>query len=283
MSADAELHHLPSVPPTLRHLTTVQSEALREAIGRPRHRSFCPTCSDDGTFRWYAEGSRDEEDVVTYQCPCSDQFLLHRRFLWSGIMERDQRAAWEDFEAITEEVAEGLARYLDSKDTFVRSGVGMVFWGPTGTGKSLAAALLAKQIVVEGHDVYMQTQEGVVDAFADGWKDRVDRRWFNQRVRNAEVLFIDGVGRERNRSAESVSVSILEQVLQHRSSRDLPTFLVSHETPDALARGYGRVTASLLEERSITVRFTGENWRGKVLERKEREGDLGLTRPLVVG
>lgn len=278
----SELHRLESPPPTVRFLTNEQAARVDATFpARSPHR--CQTCLDTKRFLWYVpETGRDIDSIGEYECICADQKRLHRRFLHAGILEAYQRLSWDDYTWANEAVMDAAVDYLEHADSYIRAGLGLCFWGPRGNGKTMAAMLLGKQLVVEGHSVFAQSFSALLDSFADGWKDREDRRWFNDRVRNSTILIVDDIGRERNKGPEALGNSALEEVLRHRVNRNLPTIVTTNMTPDDLRAGYGGWTASLMTEKVLMVETTGHDRRGDKALRDAAEARAGLARPVMM-
>lgn len=276
-----ELLHLPPVPKTIRHLTTEESRQIN--LMYPNSRGKCITCRGTKRFLWYPDGTRAMESVATYECPCNDQFLLHRRFLHSGIFEKYQRLGWDDFAYIPEEALTLTDDYLEHADAYVTSGMGVILWGNRGSGKSMMMMLMAKALVSKGIDCYSNTFSGILELFTDGWRGADERKWFNRRIRNAKVLLIDDLGRERNRGTGSVGENTLEEVLRHRVARAMPTIITTNINPETVRSGYGDHTMSLLSEQATFVHFPGLDRRAEMNERTVNEHRAGLTRPVVIG
>lgn len=276
-------HTLPPLPAKVGTLTTEQSNRLRLTFpGLPSVKN-CITCRGTKTFRWYAPISeRDPGQVGEYACNCEDQYVLHRRFLHAGIHENFQRLGWADFEHIPDEAIEMATEYLDHADAFVSAGFGLVIWGDKGNGKTLLSNLILKELVALGFDCYANTFSSMIDTFADGWRDKDDRKWFSRRVRNADVLLIDDLFRERNKGVGSVGENALEETLRHRVSRSKPTIITMNPDPAEIEKGYGSHTVSLLAERARVYAFHGPDRRAEMNERFRREILSGLTRPIVV-
>lgn len=276
-------YELPPLSPKVRPLTTEQGRRLAATFPGLPTVSNCVTCRGAGTFRWYAPGSRDTATIGTYRCSCKDQFILHRRFLNSGIHENYQRLGWDDFLYLPDDALAAVVEYVENAAALVAAGFGMVIHGDKGNGKTLMSNLLVKALIAEGYDCYANTFSTMIDTFADGWRDKADREWFNQRVRNADVLLIDDLFRERNKGAGTVGENTLEETLRHRIARSKPTIVTMNPDPMEIERAYGSHTVSLLAERSTTYRFTGPDRRAEMNARFRQEVLSGLTRPIVVG
>lgn len=278
------LHHL-TVPPTkVRHLTNEQAakvDAAYPALARSPYR--CDTCKDTGRFRWYVpEDERDLDSVGEYECDCRSQFLMRRRFLHSGILTMWQKMSWVDYTWGDVEVLEACLDYLDRAPDRVYAGRGLCLWSEQrGTGKSMATMMLAKGLVLDGYDVYANTFSAMLEAFSAGWTDRADRRWYNERIRNATVLVIDDVGKERNKGVDTMGANALEEVLRHRVQSDLPTIFTTNFDPQRLEHGYGRDVTSLLSEKVQMVQVHGRSSREEKAARDAAEDRLHLTRPVM--
>lgn len=293
---------LPEPPVTIRPLTDDQSNWLRQRYPDLAYTpDKCITCGGKKTFRWYAPGSRDE--VVTYDCPCPDQFLLHRAFLHSGIGVNFQRLGWDDFTHIDPAHKETVADYLANNDNYVRAGIGLIAYGPMGNGKSMLGNLLTKGLISFGHSGFYTTFSEMLNTFAGGWHDKEERLWFHARVKNAGVLCIDDLGRESKReefvgkeraaaTGETVGKvrttrswveNALEETIRHRVANSKPTIITTNLDPERIEAGYGGHLLSLLRERCFTLRFTGEDRRSEMRVRFINEARDGLRRPVMIG
>lgn len=276
---------LPPVSPSIRFLTNAQSERVRRMF--PGQRRECPTCGDRKTFLWYGQG-RDPDTIGEYECPCDDQWRLHRRLLHCGVPDNYQRLGWDDFFITPNpEAVEWVGDYLDDTEARMRGGEGAILYGPRGSGKSLLSYIFIKMLIDKGVDCYAITFHDYLDALTATWRDKEDRDWFNARIRNAPVLMIDDVGREYNKGAGTLGENSLETVLRHRVSRAMPTIITTNENPDELLKTYGGHTASLLSEVMEEFEFEaseGEANRKRTRKRFRQENrDLKITRPCMVG
>lgn len=270
---------LPPLPLAIRSLTDHEAQRLREAHpSLPRTTDDCPTCQGATTFAWW---NRERTHVVEYDCPCVDQWRLHRYLLHCGVGVALQRLSWADAVHVEPAAVEVVNDYLEHRERYVRSGVGLVLTGSVGSGKSLIAALLLKGLIGKGHEGYFTTFVEMLDAEKGGWRDDEQRRWFDGRVRHAGVLVIDDVGRESQGRMERVE-STFDHVLRTRVANALPTILTTNLSMEHLKQAYRSNVMSLLSEVSITHTFTGEDYRPQARERFLQEVREGLTRPLVL-
>lgn len=240
----------------------------------------CVTCQGRRTFRWW---DAERTVPVEYDCPCNEQYILHLRLLYAGVGLAYQRLGWADFIELPKAAEEAALEYVQHAETFVESGIGLLLWGDRGTGKTMLAELMLKELVcrhrVDGLSI---TFAALLEAFSGGWRSVELKRWFDGRLRNAGLLLVNDVGRE-HRGERTIADSTLEDVLRHRGEHGRPTVITSNLRPDELTTYYGPNTASLLTESMIEVEFRGRDQRVAVKARRRDEVRRGLTRPVTIG
>jgi DNA replication protein DnaC len=178
-----------------------------------------------------------------------------------------------------------VLEYVENREAYIGRGLGLVLTGSRGTGKTLLANLLVKDLISHGVTCYATTFSDMIESFAEGWRDREVSRWFSQRVRNAQVLLIDDLGRERNKGPESVGDNMLESTIRYRVANNLPTLITTNLTEADVGTGYGGHTMSLLSEKAIFLPVPGADARKHAVpSRAMKEIRLGINqRPVVIG
>lgn len=291
------MHTLPPLPEGIRPLLNAESDRLeREYPDLPDSPLRCGTCSGKETFRWWDRYSNPPRltVVVDYQCPCADQWVMSRRFLYHGIGTVYQRLGWADLVAVEPQAKEQVADYLCDFERHKRAGIGLVLHGGLGTGKSLLGAMIAKQVLALGHDAYFATFAEMLKHLTSGWDSVEDREWYAKRIRNAGLLVLDDIGREHKQRRHiageglvdnpmALSESSADDLLRHRVAHAKPTIITTNHDLETLEAHYGSNVMSLFDECSITYHFTGENFRAKAKVRTVDESRQGLVRPVVVG
>lgn len=287
------MSQLPPLAAAVRTLSNEELDRLRKLYpGLPRNPEQCVTCGGgrDKTFLWWND---DRTEVVEYECPCVDQWVLHLFLLNSGVGKTYQGLSWDDAEGIEQGARDKVADWIAHSEGYIRAGCGLILHGTKGTGKTMLSALLLKELLVDGHDGYFTTFSEMLSTLMGGFSDADERVWFHSRIKNASVLVIDDLGREiRKRHAvkgeglvektSPIAEAAIDQVLRHRTASSLPTIITTNLDLDELERDYGSNIISLLRERSVLYEFTGKDWRRDARLRLEDEVKRGLTRPVVV-
>jgi len=201
----------------------------------------CPTCEDNTCGE------------------CKSQLQLYKHYLNAGIGFSYQRMNWDDFHG--DEKALELAKvYLTKHNEFIRGGMGIMFHGSWGTGKTLLSTLIAKELVKLGYSVYFATFTQMVDEFTRGWGSNEEKARFESKVVKSDIFFLDDVGKEF-RTKNNLSEATFDHVLRQRALDNRPTFITTNMTIEELNVGYGSAIFSLLKERVINHNMTGIDYR----------------------
>ena len=268
-------------------LTTAESDRLNARYPRkpkilPPSPDECLVCQGTKQFQWYSQTNPNE--VVTYDCNCIDQWIMHRYFMYRGLNRRYQTLGWRDF--VGDPAARQVVQeYIASMDSLFNAGIGLYLWGTIGTGKTLLGSLILKSMMAAGYDGFFTTFVDLINQQSLGFSSREDREWLISGVVNAEVLLIDDPGREQSsgeKQADYMS-SVLDEVIRKRVSMQLPTIITSNDSLDSFQQRYNSNIYSLVQERTLTVPVLGEDYRRKSDDIIEYEiMKLGLSRPAVI-
>lgn len=291
---------LPRPPRTIRTLYNDEARVLDRRAKLSFTPTKCVTCLGQRWFLW----RDDQGNPAEYDCNCKDQYRLYRYLSHSGVPLNYQRLGWDDVEHVSPEVIEQVRDYGENRLSYVNAGFGLVVHGSKGNGKSLLAYLLVKRLIADGLACFATQFADMVDSYALTWRDTEQEEWFVSTVRNAEVLFINDVGREyradrfgeatktdeekRGRASAdnrpgSFKETLLESVIRHRTASALPTLIDTNYTREQLLAGYGGHTMSLLAEKSIFINVTGPDRRSEMSRREAEYIRQGLKRPVVIG
>lgn len=260
--------------PRFHFLSDEEIEQLIE--DNPQFRSdpeeYCPTCLKEGSYTWQGE---------VRQCDCEMQLALHKHYLNAGIGVLYQRQGWTDLsDQVSDQVLLACTKYLENHVRRISRGIGFLFHGEVGTGKTMVANLLLKEFVKKGYRCYGTTFANMVDMFTAGWNNLSDQRRFNNKIKKSQILLLDDVGREM-RTKTKLSESTFDNVLRTRVQSGLVTILTTNLTLDELSSGYGAGALSLIRETNLHLEFKGDDFRPQAFSRSRVELERGDTRPIV--
>jgi len=275
------MHALPPPPPGLRSLTDPEADRLRQQYpdlwANPN--KTCLTCNKVGSFK-----ARILGEVVDVACDCVTQWKMHRWMLNAGIGLHYQRLSWDDATGVATDVQMVVMDYVANSHANLASGNGLTLWSPDmGTGKTLLATLLVKELLARGHDAFYVQFNEMLDFFTATWRDADERAWFTRKVRNAGVLGVDDMGRE-NKGRSEMAEAMFDTVIRARGAADRPTIITTNYDPAQMKSGYGANIHSLLSESNVNIEVSGRDFRPDVRAKVLRDEKDGiLTYPILVG
>lgn len=230
--------------------------------------TYCPTCLLERTFVW-----REQR----YQCNCAQQLQLQKHYLAAGIGIPYQRLDWDDFEG-ADAIVEQLSKYLFDHGRYISRGVGLFLSGPVGTGKTMLANLVLKELVKKGYSCFATTFNQTMDFFTAGWHNADDQEYFRRKFLRSRVLLLDDIGKEMR---TKLTNSTLDAILRTRVQEGNPTFITTNLSSAEMESGYGAGILSLLKESSIYYEFPPEDdFRPRSHQRTLDEIRSGETRPI---
>lgn len=251
------------------YLTNDEIDRLERSHPEIRDRK-CPTCAGEKVFRWSGE---------QHECLCDEQKRLRLRYLHAGIGDTYQRLSWGDLGVPTEQL-KPVIEYLDDAEAYIRAGMGLLLWGPVGTGKTMLLNLVLKELVKSHWDTYYTTFAGAVENFTATWGDNDEKKNFHRRFISSRLLGLDDLGKEY-RSASGLSITTFDHILRTRVQHGRPTLLTTNMNPVEMRAGYGAGTLSLLVEKSVEVPLMGVDFRPRSHERTLAEIKAKEVRPIV--
>lgn len=249
-------------------------EAARVYADHPEIRSdpavYCPTCRTTKTYLWQG---------VEQDCDCQYQLQLLKWYLHSGIGAHYQRLTFEDYDG--DPIAkEWVEKYLSLHEQMISKGLGFLFHGDYGTGKTLLLMLLMKELVKLGYSCFATTFTGMIELFTAGWSSSSDKQYCHDRMKGSQILFIDDIGKEF-KTKNNLAEATFDDILRTRIQSGRPTMITTNMKPPELVKGYGAAVFSLLQEVSIAHQFSGDDRRPNIVFKKLEELEGGETRPII--
>jgi len=180
--------------------------------------------------------------------------MIPRRF-WSASIER-----------VPQSIQREIKNYIKNLDFFLDRAVGLLLWGPNGTGKTSAAALLGMASCRAGVSVLFATSETLRQAATGFRESRAVEADLYQRASTVDVLIIDDLGKEHS-GATKYNEALLENLVRTRSGGLRITHATTNVNPQAgLGRIYPPSMLEVLRESILPLEVQGENQREKVLD-----------------
>ena len=171
-------------------------------------------------------------------------------------------------------------RYVNLFDRFYSENRGMIFFGPTGTGKTFTAACIANALLNKGIPVVMTSLPRLTDSIVFGDETK-SATAIIERFNRADLLIIDDLGVERLSSfAQEKSYEFINGRYEAKKPILITTNLTAEELMNTqnieMRRLYERINES-----SYTVDFPLTN--GLSLRRKQARDTFSLMQELLEG
>ena len=204
----------------------------------------------------------------------------------AGIGKSYHRLDWRDY-VRSAGVRNDVSAYVDNHHEMIDRGIGLMFLGTIGSGKTMLANLALKDLVKLGYKCHATSAEETTSNMTATWRSTEDKRRFEDIYVRSDVLLLDDLGRglinDRTGSVKEehkFKEGILDTILRKRVQYDRPTLVTTNLSTDRLLEGYGPAVHSLLTERTIPLEVTGKDFRPKVLESETEQAIKGERSPI---
>ena len=250
---------------------------------------YCSKCRTARQKRIEVSGRRIEPRCM---CACQtaayeqmEQDRKHREFLDRVEKTRNvgltdpvlRKHTFENDLGYNPKQMEMAKRFVQHWDEFKKDSMGLLLWGPVGTGKSFIAGCIANGLLDQGVPVMMTNFARLLNRLTDMYAS--DRNDYIDSFNSFPLLIIDDLGVERNSEFAREQVF---SVIDSRYRSQLPMIVTTNLTPKEMknpsdlsrARIYDRVL-----ERCTPIRVDNQNIRerNKADNLKKSKQLLGAT------
>lgn len=143
--------------------------------------------------------------------------------------------------------------YLKNLGSMKEEGVGLVFGGPPGPGKTTIAAIIFKYLARAGWKCWMTSLGEIVETIQRSWNGSDENSSnFLEKCRTVDFLLIDDLGKEHS-GPTGFSSTVFDNLIRYRIQHRLPTFLTTNLNRTGIKSRYGDALLSLVEGKCAIV------------------------------
>jgi DNA replication protein DnaC len=183
---------------------------------------------------------------------------------------RIPRRFWEtSVDRIPESAHDRVFGYCKAMGRMLDDGVGYLFWGPNGVGKTSAAVFLAMEARRHGAPVLFVNAESLRSGVLEKQAFRDDVTLID-RARTVDVLVIDDLGKEHP-GQTGFTERLFENLFRERSAARKTTFVTTNMSIEKLRERYKPSMLEVMKETCYPVQVEGPSQRddapGEIRER----------------
>lgn len=181
------------------------------------------------------------------------------------------RASFEGIQ--NENMRHVIQRYAEDIHGNLDEGVGFMFYGDNGVGKTAAACVLAKLVRRTGASVLFITAESLRQAVLhnEGFSDF---QTLDERAHTADFLVLDDLGKE-HAGASGWNETYWENLFRVRIAARRATVVTTNRTRAMLKDRYHASMLEVMKEAIVPVKVVGEDRRNEAAEALAKKFAVG--------
>jgi len=201
-----------------------------------------------------------EKPGVNNSCECMVVFhylnslievKISREYWWLGL----------DNMEIAEEYKTLCRWYNERMGNAVQHGLGVLFIGPNGVGKTSMQCAIGKEAVVQGYNVQYVTAQQYIEASKD--KDTT----FLHEIESGQMILLDEMDKVYITQSSNYVTKTLEDFLRRKTADGVAFIICTNHEENTLADVFGQSTMSMLRRHLRFVAVEGEDYSQKLQKR----------------
>ena len=186
-----------------------------------------------------------------------------------------------DYEPVDVEARKLVGQYIEHIEHFKVRGLGLLLYGPHGTGKTALAIRGAVAAFDKGFSVYFYPAVELIDEIVRGFNDITLRERTEHIVSTADFLILDDLGKEDRGIRENLAATVrvrLDKILRLRKGRMMPVIGSTNLDPmEGIKEFYSESILSVCRESMKAIYVPGDDLRAGKAKRTWTEVLSGAT------
>lgn len=154
-----------------------------------------------------------------------------------------------------------LESYIENIDDYHERGVGLLFQGDYGTGKTSAGCIILKAALSKMYKCLFFPVRDIQERIINNTLfDEETNASYMERAREVNFLLLDDLGDESKGKSDFL-ISAIEGLLRYRSDNKLPTLITTNFDVGKIKERYGVSTFEVIRASVMPCIVKGKNWR----------------------
>jgi len=219
-----------------------------------------PCRCEQERMRRHEQALAEQDDFEKYQ----------RRLRYSGMEPRQMAARLDNYNPPNDDcriALEFASKYADGFKHYRKKGVGLIFIGPNGSGKTHLAAGIAKAAIFEGFEVRFTRVGTLLQSLQNTFgKSEGSAQDILFPLENCDLLILDELTAERFRSNSGIinewANGVIEDLIDLRVSRFLPIIVTTNNTEEQLREsGFSPRVISRIFGQNCIIKVAAPDYR----------------------
>jgi DNA replication protein DnaC len=202
---------------------------------------------------------------------CEETYHKCVRCAWAGIPKNFWFKTLGDYQTedadkenakIKREVHKTVREYCDNLDRAKNQGLGILFHGRWGVGKSLLASCILKKALLKGYTVKMRYLPEIIEAL----KPNGDREGIKKEFEEKDFYCIDDFGHGYSKSGSDFVPKEFDTLFMSRVKWSKPTLITTNFEPKEIKEFYGEHLFSVFSSCMKPLWVPGDDHRKKMRE-----------------
>lgn len=215
----------------------------------------CEECSGIG----YLEPDVPGEEKP---CRCMAVYQYVMELVIANIPQRYWTLELEELQ-VDDLYIELASKYIQNIDRAKANGLGMIFFGSNGTGKTSIMCELGKAAVISGYRTTYVTAQQFIDSKV-GSKKNEDTLAVLDDCENSDVILLDEVDKMYMKSGSDYVLKTIEDFLRRTLSSNRIVIACTNHTQDEFSEMLGSSTVSMLKRHNQFVQVDGPDYSDEV-------------------
>ena len=211
------------------------------------------------------EEERKKEEERTKR---QEKEILVKRLKEKGITNKTYlEYRFEKDDGANKKITNACKRYVEKFEEISKKNIGLIFYGPVGTGKTFYACCIANEIVEQGKSVLVGTMSGLIEKMR---YSEEEKNYVKNQISKVALLVIDDFGQERE---TSYALEKAKEIINLRYLCRKPMIITTNLKKDEIMNPKNEEKLQMytrIEERCCPIPVLGENRRKKEARNKDQ-------------